>query len=157
MALQEQNYWFRTAEFPKPKAPRLPQGVDVAVIGAGPYGLSVAAHLKHAGVATQVFGEPMAFWRQNMPKGMMLRSPWRGTHISQPDGTLSLDAYAVERSVDANKLLPLEKFVEYGEWLQQRVVPDVDRRAVRLVEAAAVPGLRLRRLPMFRAALERIG
>src|ERR1700676_3126866 len=123
-------------------SPRRANSCEVAVIGAGPYGLSVAAHLKHAGVATQVFGEPMAFWRQNMPKGMMLRSPWRGTHISQPDGTLSLDAYAVERGVDAGKLLPLEKFVGYGEWFQQRAVPDVDRRAVRLVEVAA-SGFRL--------------
>ena len=48
---------------------------EAAVIGAGPYGLSVAAHLDHAGFATRVFGEPMDFWRQNMPKGMVLRSP----------------------------------------------------------------------------------
>ena len=109
---------------------------EVAVVGAGPYGLSVAAHLKHAGIGTQVFGEPMAFWRHNMPNGMILRSPWRATHISNPDGTLSLDAYASAHGVDANKLLPLEHFVDYGDWFQKHAVPDIDRRAVRLIDAA---------------------
>jgi cation diffusion facilitator CzcD-associated flavoprotein CzcO len=107
---------------------------EVAVIGAGPYGLSIAAHLKSAGVATAVFGEPMAFWRDNMPKGMMLRSPWRATHISNPGGTLSLDAYATAHGVDRERLLPLEQFVAYGEWFARHAAPDVDRRAVRSID-----------------------
>lgn len=48
--------------------------VDVAIIGAGPYGLSLAAHLKHLGVEHQVFGSPMSFWRNSMPPGMELKS-----------------------------------------------------------------------------------
>ena len=115
---------------------------ETAVIGAGPYGLSVAAHLKAAGIATLAFGEPMAFWRHNMPKGMMLRSPWRATHISNPAGTLSLDAYASAHGIAADRLLPLEDFVAYGEWFQRHAVPDVDRRAVRTIEATA-DGFRL--------------
>jgi cation diffusion facilitator CzcD-associated flavoprotein CzcO len=109
---------------------------EVAVIGAGPYGLSVASHLKHAGIATQVFGEPMSFWRQNMPKGMLLRSPWRATHISHPEGLFSLDAFASEQTIDCGKLLPVEQFAAYGDWFQQRAIPKVDHRAVRLIEAA---------------------
>ena len=51
---------------------------DVAVIGAGPYGLSAGAHLKAKGIAVRVFGEPMEFWANKMPEGMLLRSPrWR--------------------------------------------------------------------------------
>lgn len=109
---------------------------EAVVVGAGPYGLSVAAHLKHAGIATRVFGEPMAFWRQNMPSGMLLRSPWRATHLSDPDGTLSLDAYASAHGVDPSRRLSLETFVAYGEWFQQRAVADVDRRAVQRIDAA---------------------
>jgi FAD-dependent urate hydroxylase len=110
---------------------------EVAVVGAGPYGLSVAAHLDHAGVATRVFGEPMGFWRQNMPKGMMLRSPWRATHISSPDGAHSLAVYASAHNVDDTKLLPLEDFVGYGSWFQKRAVPQLDQRAVTRIDATA--------------------
>jgi FAD-dependent urate hydroxylase len=116
-------------------ASRRTNSCETAVIGAGPYGLSVAAHLKHAGIATQVFGEPMGFWRHNMPKGMMLRSPWRGTQISSPDRALSLDAYASQHGIDTDKQLPLEHFVAYGAWFQRQAAPDVDRRTVRLIDA----------------------
>lgn len=115
---------------------------EAVVVGAGPYGLSVAAHLRHAGTATHVFGEPMMFWRQSMPAGMLLRSPWRATDLSDPAGALSLDAYASAHGVDPSPRLPLETFVAYGEWFQHRAVADVDRRAVREIDAAG-DGFRL--------------
>ena len=37
---------------------------DVAVIGAGPYGLSLAAHLRARGADIRVFGFPMQSWRE---------------------------------------------------------------------------------------------
>ena len=112
-------------------------GVDVAIIGAGPYGLSVAAHLRARGVAAHVFGDPMSFWRQNMPRGMKLRSPWGATNISDPGGALSLDAYVKSHGVARIEPFPLESFVGYGAWFQSRAVPDVDRRMVARLEATA--------------------
>ena len=109
---------------------------EVAVVGAGPYGLSLAAHLRGAGIETRVFGEPLGFWRHNMPSGMLIRSPWRATHLSDPAGALSLDAYASSGGVDSGKHLSLEKFVAYGDWFQRHAVPEVDRRAVRLIDTA---------------------
>jgi cation diffusion facilitator CzcD-associated flavoprotein CzcO len=109
---------------------------EVAVIGAGPYGLSVAAHLREAGITTHVFGEPMGFWHHNMPKGMLMRSPWRATHLSDPAGALSLDVYAGERGIDSAVHLPLESFVAYGEWFAHHATPDVDRRVVQSVETS---------------------
>jgi cation diffusion facilitator CzcD-associated flavoprotein CzcO len=108
---------------------------EVAVIGAGPYGLSIAAHLLQAGITTRVFGEPMAFWQRHMPKGMKLRSPWRATHLADVQGALSLDPYAAMHGVNPSRLLALEDFVAYGEWFQTHAVPDVDRRIVRSVDA----------------------
>src|SRR3954468_21958744 len=67
---------------------------DVAIVGAGPYGLSAAAHLRRIrGLEVRLFGEPMLFWEQNMPVGMLLRSKWGASHLSDPDRRLSLDAY----------------------------------------------------------------
>jgi FAD-dependent urate hydroxylase len=109
---------------------------EVIVIGAGPYGLAVAAHLKEHNVATRVFGDPMSFWRRHMPKGMRLRSPWNATHIADPHGALSLDAYMSLHDLQRREQIELETFVDYGLWFQGCAVPDIDRRMVERVEAA---------------------
>jgi FAD-dependent urate hydroxylase len=110
---------------------------EVIVIGAGPYGLAVAAHLRARDIDTRLFGEPMSFWQRHMPKGMFLRSPWGATHISDPAKALSLDAYVAQARIDRTEPLPLETFVDYGNWFQARAVPDVDRRRVERIEATA--------------------
>jgi len=53
----------------------------VVIIGAGPYGLAAAAHLRAAGIEHRIFGEPLSFWRRHMPAGMFLRSAWEASHI----------------------------------------------------------------------------
>ena len=113
-------------------------GCDTIVIGAGPYGFAVAAHLKSRGVDIRVFGEPMSFWRSRMPKGMFLRSPWNATHIADPHGAFSLDGFLSTQNAVRPQLLPLEPFVAYGEWFQASALPEVDRRRVERVER--VPG-----------------
>ena len=110
-------------------------GPEVVVIGAGPYGLAVAAHLKSRGIATHVFGEPMSFWRLNMPKGMKLRSPLAATDISDPENAHSLETYSRSRGASLAEQLPIETFVDYGGWFQTRAVPDLDRRLVVRIEA----------------------
>src|SRR5271155_3636958 len=87
---------------------------DVAIIGAGPYGLAVAAHLRAANVSIRVFGEGMSFWRRNMPAGMKLRSPWIATHIADPLGRYRLDDYFSEARLARPDLVPVEDFIGYG-------------------------------------------
>ena len=108
---------------------------DVAIVGAGPYGLSLASHLRAAKVDTRVFGDPMSFWRRNMPQGMQVRSAWDATHIADPDQRFSLDVYAAETRMGKPDPLPREDFIRYGEWFQRGVVPDLDRRKVARIEA----------------------
>src|SRR5438132_11499380 len=103
---------------------------QVAIIGAGPYGLSAGAHLRAAEMDVRVFGEPMGFWRRNMPRGMLLRSPWRYSHISDPRGAFTLDRFAGIAGLQPVANVPLECFLRYGEWFQQQLVSDVDRRRV---------------------------
>jgi cation diffusion facilitator CzcD-associated flavoprotein CzcO len=112
-------------------------GCDVAIVGAGPYGLSAAAHLAAAdGMDIRVFGEPMSFWEGQMPAGMLLRSPWPACHISDPSSEWTLDRFRAEHDVAFGSPVPLDRFIEYGRWFQRRLVPNVDRRAVRLVDTA---------------------
>jgi cation diffusion facilitator CzcD-associated flavoprotein CzcO len=109
---------------------------DVAVVGAGPYGLAAASHLRAAGADVAVFGSAMSFWRCHMPKGMVLRSPWPGCSIgARPE--LSIDAYARARNVTRTNLIPLERFVDYGEWVQRQAVPDLDTRKLTRIDKAA--------------------
>jgi cation diffusion facilitator CzcD-associated flavoprotein CzcO len=104
---------------------------DVVIIGAGPYGLSAAAHLRTIdGLEVSVFGEPMSFWERNMPVGMLLRSNWTATQIADPNRSLTLEAYQIAAGNDVSAPVPLERFVQYGQWYQRAAVPDLDRREI---------------------------
>lgn len=108
--------------------------LDVIVIGAGPYGLSAAAELRAAGANVRVHGSPMSFWMHNMPKGMLLRSPWAASHIGAPSTALSLDAFERARGWRTTRPVPLSDFVAYGHWFRERALPDIDERQVARVE-----------------------
>ena len=104
---------------------------DIAIVGAGPYGLSAAAHLNAAnGLDIRVFGEPMSFWENHMPKWMLLRSPLAGSHLSDPDRALTLEAYQAASGNAITAPLPLCRFIDYGRWFQSQAVSETDRRKV---------------------------
>src|SRR4249919_1637229 len=116
----------RSPERSNGEAPAAPAACDVVIVGAGPYGLAAAAHLRALdGVDVRIFGDAMSFWR-GMPRGMLLRSRWEASHIAYPSGPLTLDAYQAESGESFGAPIPLEHFVEYGRWVQERVAPDVD-------------------------------
>src|SRR5499427_2654745 len=106
---------------------------NVAIIGAGPYGLTAAAHLRRAGVDVHVIGQPMSFWK-GMPAGLLLRSNWTATCIAEYQGELSLDSFCAATGTSFGLPVPLDRFIDYGMWVQQRVAPDVDRRLVQALE-----------------------
>jgi thioredoxin reductase len=105
--------------------------VDVIIVGAGPYGLSLAAHLRLSGVDFRIFGEPMGAWKQNMPPGILLKSyPW-ATNLSDPEATFTVKKFCADRGLPySDYLMPLslEAFVSYGEAFQARFVPPVERK-----------------------------
>src|SRR3989449_5487677 len=111
---------------------------DVAIIGAGPYGLSAAAHLRTIkGLDVRTFGEPMCFWQRNMPVGMLLRSGWAASHIADPNQSLTLDAFRAASGKMFSSPVLLDRFVEYGSWYQSRAVPDLDQHKIVRVEEHA--------------------
>lgn len=105
--------------------------LDVAIIGAGPYGLSLAAHLRAQGIDYRIFGEPMGAWKNNMPAGMLLKSyPWASC-LSDPKDEFSVKSFSADRALpyhDEMMPLPVERFVEYGEAFAARYVPSVERK-----------------------------
>jgi len=109
--------------------------VEVAVIGAGPHGLSAATHLRRAGVQAHAFGDPMSFWR-TMPEGMKLRSNFSATSMVETTGPLSLTGYAEATGRLLEHPVELEDFIEYGSWVQRTALADLDERAVRALERA---------------------
>src|SRR5438105_2406665 len=106
------------------------QEKSVVVIGAGPYGLSTAAHLLDAGADPYVIGQSMSFWKRNMPKRMILRSRHEASNIAAPQQGLSLEAY--QRAIGRKLIdpLPAEDFIAYGDWFQKQVAPGLDQRLV---------------------------
>jgi FAD-dependent urate hydroxylase len=110
---------------------------NVAIIGAGPYGLAVAAHVRAAGLNARVFGSAMAFWKDQMPRGMLLRSPWDASHIGDPRTAMSLNAYQALLGAPIGRPVPLEQFIEYGLWFQELVAPDLDPRHVARLQPAS--------------------
>jgi FAD-dependent urate hydroxylase len=116
---------------------------QVAIIGAGPYGLSAAAHLRSIrGLDVRVFGECMSFWERNMPAGMLLRSYWDGSHISDPHDEFTLDRYQAARGVELPRPVRLDDFVDYGRWVQRHVANPLDARRITRIEPAT-KGFRL--------------
>ena len=106
---------------------------DTAVIGAGPYGLSVAAHLHGRGADFRVFGRPLDTWRTHMPKGMFLKSDGFASNLSAPEPGATLADFCLERDLDyhpTDRPVPLETFVAYGLDFQQRFVPNLEQSVV---------------------------
>lgn len=112
--------------------------LPVTVVGAGPYGLAVAAHLLERRVPLRVFGEPMESWRTRMPVGMFLKSTPSASSISDPAARHRLDDFRTfEGRVTGGDLypVPIEEFVRYGLWFQERCVPALERTEVQRIEA----------------------
>jgi len=121
-------------------------GCDTAVIGAGPYGLSVAAHLQHARADFRIFGRPLDTWRTAMPKGMYLKSDGFASNLSAPEPGARLSDYCLERGVayhPTDSPVSLETFIEYGLDFQRRYVPNLEQQQVASVRCER-DGFRLR-------------
>jgi thioredoxin reductase len=106
---------------------------EIAVVGAGPYGLSIAAHLRQRGIPFRIFGPPMDTWLSHMPTGMLLKSDGFASNIYDPDGAYTLKKFCKERGIPyADMGLPvrLETFSAYGLAFQERMVPELERKLV---------------------------
>ena len=97
----------------------------VAIIGAGPYGLSIAAHLADRGIENRIFGQPMSFWTNVAAAGSRryLKSYCFGTNLSAPRAGYSFADYNGPRSLETFEPCSIGNFADYGQWFQQHNVP----------------------------------
>jgi thioredoxin reductase len=109
--------------------------IDTAIVGAGPFGLSIAAHLSRI-LAICMFGEPMRTWRTLMPPDMLLRSDWEHTNMSAPNGAGTLEAWVRSGQGERIEPLPLQHFLSYAEWFHRTFVPQSNPADVAQVDLA---------------------
>lgn len=111
------------------------EDTDVAIVGAGPYGLSLAAQLRGRGVSVRIFGQPMRFWR-DMPVGVNLKSLAFATNIYVPEKGYTFPEWCRQRGLEDFEPCTMQSFAEYGLWMQNRFVPDAEQQDVTHVSAA---------------------
>jgi len=114
--------------------------LEVVVVGAGPYGLSIAAHLHARGISSAIFGPPMEVWRRHMPKGMLLKSDGFASNLSDPASSFTLKQFCQARGIrydDTRVPVAIETFVEYALAFQQQLVPHLDTRQIAGLDRAA--------------------
>ncbi len=107
--------------------------VNTVIVGAGPYGLSIAAHFRRSGIPFRIFGRPMDSWTAHMPQGMSLKSDGFACNLSDPGSEFTLKHFCAEQGVeyaDAGLPVRLDTFSAYGMAFQARMVPELDERLV---------------------------
>jgi thioredoxin reductase len=102
--------------------------VSVAIIGAGPYGLSLAAHLAARNIEHRIFGRPMQFWSRIAEAGgeRYLKSYCFGTNISAPSPGYTFADHNRPRGLETFEPCSMQNFAAYGRWFQQNLVPWVE-------------------------------
>jgi FAD-dependent urate hydroxylase len=113
--------------------------VPVAIVGAGPYGMSLASHLAARNIEHRILGRPMQFWSQIAAAGgqRYLKSFCFGTDISTPTPGFSFTDYNRPRGLETFEPCSIENFAAYGRWFQQNNLPWVEPVDVVHVERLA--------------------
>jgi thioredoxin reductase len=120
--------------------------LNTAIIGAGPYGLSIAAHFRRSGIPFRIFGRPMDSWLAHMPKGMMLKSDGFASDIYDPEKTFTLRQFCAEQGIEYGETgvpVHIDTFSAYGLAFRDRLVPELEDKLVVSVESVT-GGFRLR-------------
>lgn len=107
--------------------------VDIVIVGAGPYGLSLAAHLRRSRRSVRIFGSPMRFWSHHMPQGTSLKSEGFASSLYDPHGAFTLKDYCAENRLpyaDIGLPVRIEQFIAYGLEFQRRYVPDLEQSSI---------------------------
>src|SRR3981081_2870109 len=118
----------------------MPTSAQVVIVGAGPYGLSIAAHLRARGIAFRIFGLPMHSWRTQMPKGMLLKSEGFASNLYDPGRSFTLRHFCEQQGHaygDLGLPIPLDILAAYGLSFQERFAPELETKEVASLERSS--------------------
>jgi FAD-dependent urate hydroxylase len=114
--------------------------LEIAIVGAGPYGLSIAAHLRAAKRPFEIFGNALESWHTFMPEGMILKSERFASNLWDPARRFTLQRYSAIHRVPYQAVgspLSLELFLQYANWFRQEAVGEIhDAKVARLAQRA---------------------
>ncbi|MDR2986822.1 MAG: NAD(P)-binding domain-containing protein [Nocardiopsaceae bacterium] len=111
---------------------------EVLIIGAGPFGLSISAHLSALDIGHRIVGRAMESWRAHMPAGMRLKSEPYASEIAAPDRGFDVRTYCEQQGIAYNhrvEPLSVDGFTDYGDWFAKELVPGITDITVTAVEA----------------------
>jgi thioredoxin reductase len=114
---------------------------DTTIVGAGPYGLSIAAHLRASGLPFELLGTPLESWRRFMPEGMLLKSERFASNLWDPKRRYTLRRYCEAQRLAYQAVgspLSLELFLEYAEWFRQQTA--IEPRDLKVRQLQRAPG-----------------
>lgn len=94
--------------------------LDLAIIGSGPYGISLAAHAEAQGLSYELFGYPMDFWKNKMPPEMFIRTQLEFIGLSDPDDTYTFARYQHETGTEYSYPVPRSIWVDYAFWFAEK-------------------------------------
>jgi thioredoxin reductase len=112
---------------------------EVLVIGAGPFGVSISAHLHALGVDHQIVGKPINTYRAHSPAGMLLKSEPYASEIASPRGGYDPKAYYKLHGweyIDRAVAMPVDRFLSYADWYIEQLVPGIRDVTATEIEAA---------------------
>ncbi len=98
--------------------PSVSDETELLIVGAGPYGLGIAAYARSLGFDPLIVGRPMSFWRERMPAGMYLRSSWDWHY--DPNEVHTIEAWLKATGRDKTQMdpFPLADYLEFATWFE---------------------------------------